>query len=266
MSAKAPVALLTDFGLADHYVGSMKAVILSHAPDASILDLTHNIPPQDVRTAAFQLRASYRVHPAGTLFVCTVDPGVGSERKLIYAEAGSWRFLAPDNGLLSWVFAETPPTLVLDVSKSRGDAAVSRTFHGRDILAPAAGRLLNGEAPSAIGTPVSTWQTIPVPAVQKVAGLWRGEVLAVDTYGNLITNLKSEELAPLASHSKVWFDLGGRTGAVRGLSASYASVDEGKLLAVEGSGGFIEISVRNGSAAAVTGLKAGDSVIANFRT
>lgn len=260
------VALLTDFGLTDHYVGSMKAVILSHAPRASFVDLTHNVPPQDIRTAAFQLRASYRFHPAGALFLCVVDPGVGSERKLIYAEAGGWRFLAPDNGLLSWTFAETPPKRMLDISGSRGADPVSRTFHGRDILAPAAGRILKGEDPDNLGTPLSSIVTMPFPEVNKVGGLWRGEVLAIDAYGNLITNLKASEIGPLARHSKVWFDLPTRPGAVRGLSPSYAAVDEGRLLAIEGSSGFVEIAVRNGSAAAVTGLRAGDSVAANFRT
>ena len=259
-------ALLTDFGLSDHYVGSMKAALVKAAPDARLIDLTHSVPPQDVRTAAFQLRVSYRTLPAGTLFLCVVDPGVGSERRLIYAEAGAWRFLAPDNGLLSWTFEETPPTLLIDISRSAGDARVSNTFHGRDILAPAAGRLLNGETPASLGPTVTTYERLPFPAVDKVGGLWRGEVLAVDAYGNLITNLKADELAPLAKRSKVWFDLPTQAGAVRGLSASYASVDEGRLLAIAGGSGFIEIAVRNGSAARTTGLKTGDAVVANFRT
>lgn len=260
------VALLTDFGLADHYVGSMKAVILSQVPHAAFVDITHNVPPQDVRTAAFQLLASHKVHPAGTLFLCVVDPGVGSERRLVYAEAGDWRFLAPDNGLLSWTFTETPLRRAFDISASRGDAAVSRTFHGRDILAPAAAKLLNGEDPARLGAPVEDLVSLPFPAVTKTAGLWRGEVLAVDAYGNLVTNLRSNDVGPLARHSKVWFDLPGRPGAVRGLAAHYAAVDEGRLLALEGSSGYIEIAVRNGDAAAVTGLKAGDPVVANFRT
>jgi len=266
VTAPKVAALLTDFGISDHYVGSMKAALIKAAPDARLIDLTHSIPPQDVRTGAFQLRVSYRSHPAGTLFLCVVDPGVGSERRLLYAEAGAWKFIAPDNGLLSWTFEETPPSLLIDISRSAGDAHVSRTFHGRDILAPAAGRLLNGEPPTGLGPVVTDYERLPFPPVEKVGGLWRGQILAIDAYGNLITNLKADELAPLAKRSKVWFDLATHEGAVRGLSASYASVDEGRLLAIEGGSGFIEIAVRNGSAARTTGLKTGDAVVANFRT
>lgn len=259
------VALLTDFGLSDHYVGTLKAVILADAPGTQIVDLTHSVPPQDVRTAAFQLRSSYRFHPPETLFVCVVDPGVGSDRKILYAEAGRWRFLAPDNGLLSWTFDEVPPTLLLDVSLPPS-RTISRTFHGRDVMAPVAARLLNGDSPTSLGTAMPDCVRIPFPAVEKRGGMWRGQVVAVDTYGNLITNLRSAELAPLAAHSKLWFDLVSHKASIRGMAPTYASVDEGRLLATEGSSGFIEIAVRNGNAAQVTGLKSGDPVVANFLT
>jgi S-adenosylmethionine hydrolase len=103
---------MTDFGLSDHYVGSMKAVLLSAVPQVQIIDLTHEIPPQDVAAAAYQLMVSYRYHPKGTLFICVVDPGVGSERKILYVEAGDWKFIAPDNGLLSWMLELEKPTMI----------------------------------------------------------------------------------------------------------------------------------------------------------
>ncbi|MBV9080671.1 MAG: SAM-dependent chlorinase/fluorinase [Elusimicrobia bacterium] len=259
-------AFITDFGLADHYVGTMKAVLVSLAPVAQIIDITHNVPPQDVRAAAFQLLASYKYHPTGTLFVCVVDPGVGSDRRIIYAEAGAWRFLAPDNGLLSWTLAREKPTLLVDMSTPPGIPPPSRTFHARDVFAPLAARLLKGEPPASLGARVNDIARLPFPSVQKTGARWRGEVIAVDVFGNLVTNLVSAEVEPLAAKSKIWIDVGSEKTRVRGLSPSYAAAPEGKLLAIDGSSGFIEISVRNGSAAAATKLKVGSPVTVHFRT
>jgi S-adenosyl-L-methionine hydrolase (adenosine-forming) len=261
------VALLTDFGLADHYVATMKGVILSQAPATQFVDVTHNIPPQNVRAGAYQLLASFRYHPAGTLFLCVVDPGVGSNRRLLYAEAGGWKFMAPDNGLLSWVFEQQPPSRVFDISNPPGlPEFPSHTFHGRDILAPVAGRLLNGEPIETFGQAVEGYEKLPFPAVKKVGSFWRGQILAVDGFGNLVTNIRSEELAALATKAKPWFEFKVYAGSIRGLSESYASVEPGKLLALAGSAGFIEISVRDGNAAAETRLAAGDEVQVHFRT
>ncbi len=263
----APVALLTDFGLFDHYAATMKGVILSHAPGVTFVDITHKIPAQNVRAAAYQLLASYRYHPVGTLFVCVVDPGVGSSRRLLYAEAGGWRFLAPDNGLLSWVFDQEAPSIVIDISNPPGlPPFPSRTFHGRDILAPVAGRLIQGESPSNFGGATDAWEKLPFPLVKKYGALWKIEVIAVDGFGNLVTNLRSDDVAPLAAKSKLWFELGAYPGTLRGLSDTYASVETGKLLAVQGSAGFVEISVRDGNAAELTHLGPGDEISLNFRT
>lgn len=261
------VALLTDFGLSDHYAATMKGVILSHAPGVQFVDITHKIPPQNVRAAAYQLLASYRYHPAGTLFLCVVDPGVGSSRRLIYAEAGAWRFLAPDNGLLSWVFESEKPARVIDISNPPGlPPFPSRTFHGRDILAPVAGRMIHGEPPTNFGSATDTWGKLPFPPVNKLGSLWRIQVIAVDGFGNLVTNLRSDEVAPLAAKSKLWFELGAYPATLRGLSDTYTSVEPGRLLAVQGSAGFVEISVRDGNAAALTHLGPGDEISVNFRT
>ncbi len=267
-NSEAPVVcLLTDFGLADHYAGSVKAVLHSWVPGVQVIDLTHEIPPQDVRTAAYHLLASYRYHPPQTLFLCVVDPGVGSDRKILYAEAGGWRFIAPDNGLLSWVLNQEQLGLLLDISHPASiPPPASPTFHGRDIMAPVAGRILGGENPAQFGQPIDRYEEIPFPVVDKTGAMWSGEVLTIDRFGNLITNFKTEEIAPLANKSKLWIELRGRAETIRGISDSYSSVAPGKILAIEGSSGFIEISLRDGNAANKTGLKTGDPITLHFRT
>lgn len=260
------VALLTDFGVADHFVATMKGVILSQAPGTSFIDITHDIPPQGVAAAAYQLLASYHYQPAGTLFLCSVDGGK-NPRRLLYVEAGRWRFLAPDNGLLSWVLNEEKPKLMLDVTHAPGlPPAGGRTFDGRDVLAPLAGRLLTGEPISPLGPSVSSIETLPFPAVQKNGALWRGRVIARDRFGNAVTNLRSSELGPLAATSKLWFEFGPAKTTIRGLSESYTSVESGRMLAVKGSAGFVEISIRDGNAAQAAGLNPGDEVLVYFRT
>ena len=260
------VALLTDFGVADHFVATLKGTILSQAPGAVFVDITHEIPPHDVAAAAYQLLASYRYQPRGTLFLCSVDGGSGQRRHL-YVEAGGWRFLAPDNGLLSWVLDREKPTLILDITQAPGlPLSVGKTFAGRDVLATLAGRLLKGEPPSQVGSPTPSFEKLAFPGVEKNGALWRGRVIATDHFGNVITNLRSSELVPLAVTSKIWFEFGVPKTTVRGLSETYASVQPGRLLAVEGSAGFVEISVRDGNAAQATGLKPGDDIFVYFRT
>lgn len=268
MSASNPVVcLLTDFGLTDHYVGAMKAVLLSWIPQAQIIDLTHGIPPQNIRLAAYHLLASYRYHPRGTMFICVVDPGVGSERKIIYMEAGGWHFIAPDNGLLSWMLTQETPTRIIDISHpSSIPLPVSKTFHGRDIMAPVGGRILGGEDPAHFGPTITSYEKIPFPLVNKMGAMWSGEVLAVDRYGNLVTNFRGAEIAPLANKSKIWIEMHNVPETIRGISDTYASVAPGKLLALDGSSGFVEISVRDGSAAQKTGLKEGSPLTLHFRT
>lgn len=260
-------ALLTDFGTRDNYVGVMKGVLLKAAPSVQIVDITHDISAQNVRMAAFQLMTAYRSFPDGCLFISVVDPGVGSDRKVLYAEADRYRFLAPDNGLLSWVFDRARPSLVIDIPLAASPVTdISRTFHGRDVFAPVAGRILNGEDPQKMGKLVKEWVTLPFPPVQRTGSQWKGEILCVDRFGNLVTNVLTEELRPLIKSSKVWFEWGDKSKpfTLRGLANSYSDVDPGKILAIGGSAGFVEISVRDGSAAEATGLKAGSSVTLNF--
>jgi len=150
--ARPTVALLTDFGTRDHYAGALKGVVLSVCPDATLVDIGHDIPAHDVIAGAFELAACYRYFPAGTIFLVVVDPGVGSSRRGIAADIGDYRFVAPDNGVLSAVFLESPPKKVVELTERKyARPTVSRTFEGRDRFAPAAGFLARGVALVSLG-------------------------------------------------------------------------------------------------------------------
>ncbi len=263
--SKPTFCLLTDFGLTDHYVGVMKGAILSLLPDAQIVDLTHNVLAQNIRVGAFELLAGYKFQPKGTCFVCVVDPGVGTDRSILYAEAGDWKFIAPDNGLLSWVFNETKPAELLKIDVSKFGDSISATFHGRDVMAPLAARILKGESPRNFGKPASSFKKIPFPSVRKSGAQWLGEVLVVDAFGNVVTNFRASEVRPLAKASTMWIKFEVAKATVRGLSRTYSDGEGGKLMALEGSSGFIEIAINQGNASEKTKLVAGDKVTIHFR-
>ena len=166
--ARPTVALLTDFGTRDHYAGTLKGVVLSVCPDATLVDIGHDIPAHDVLAGALELAACYRYFPAGTIVLVVVDPGVGSSRRGIAADIGDYRLVAPDNGVLSAVFRESPPKRVVELSERKyARPTVSRTFEGRDRFAPAAAYLAKGIALVALGKSISNYQVIdlPMPAI-----------------------------------------------------------------------------------------------------
>src|SRR3954462_5072510 len=184
------IALLSDFGTQDHYVGAMRGVALGICPDATLADITLDIPPQDVLTAAFELASAFTYFPDGTVFLCVVDPGVGSARRAIAAPAGRFFFVAPDNGLLTLVFRDCPPATVGPRGGGRSARpTVSRRFEGRDRFAPAAAWLAAGTAIEAFGPVIRDWVTIDVPAPRIEGNELFGEVLHVDRFGNLVTNI-----------------------------------------------------------------------------
>lgn len=248
---KAPfVALLTDFGHADPFVGVMKGVILSRCPWARIIDLCHGVAPQDVRGAAFQLRGSAPYFHDGTLFVCVVDPGVGSKRPILWARGERHSFLAPDNGLLSWV---GPLREVRRVSDSALFLKpVSRTFHGRDIFAPVAGALAAGADPGRLGPRVKPSVRIRWPEPRRAGKGWRGQVVAVDGFGNAVTNLGPEHLK-----GRRGVTAAGRTFPLR---SSYSEAAEGAPLAVLGSAGLVELSLRGGNLFRALRVLVGDTI------
>ncbi len=184
------VALLTDFGVRDHYAGTMKGVVLSICPETTLVDISHDVPPHDVLSASLELAASYRFFPPGTVFLVVVDPGVGSSRRPIAAEAGEYRFVAPDNGVLSAVFKDAAPRRVVELTERRfARPTVSRTFEGRDWFAPAAGWLAKGTDLKAFGRTLTDYLRLAIPDPVVTDRDVEGEVLRVDRFGNLITNI-----------------------------------------------------------------------------
>src|SRR6266851_2912825 len=188
--ARPVIALLTDFGTRDHYAGTMKGVALGICPDATLVDISHELPAHDVLAGALELAAAYRYFPAGTIFLVVVDPGVGSTRRGIAAEAGDYKFVAPDNGVLTAVLDEHPPKRVVELTERRyARPTVSRTFEGRDRFAPAAAWLAKGIDLVALGRPAPSIQRLDIPQPRADAEGIEGQVLRVDRFGNLITNV-----------------------------------------------------------------------------
>ncbi len=236
------ITLTTDFGTKDHYIGSMKGVILSINSDAIITDITHEIPPQDIFKASFVLRNFYHYYPQGAIHIVVVDPGVGSKRKPIVVEANNNIFLGPDNGIFTFIYRELKPVKVFEISNSKYILPkVGSTFDGRDIFAPAAANLSLGVSVKDLGRRVKKPVRIPIkkPVIRK--GKILGEVIYVDTFGNLLTNIPGYLIRP-----KSWVFIGGEV--IRGISQSYADVSKGELVAIIGSAGFLEISVNHGRA------------------
>ena len=253
------VALLSDFGTRDHYAGTMKAVILGVCPDATLVDIGHDIPPHDVLTGALELAASYRYFPSGTVFLVVVDPGVGSSRRGIAAETSEYRFVAPDNGVLTAVFRDTPPKRVVELTERKyARATVSRTFEGRDRFAPAAGWLAKGVELKSLGRSITDYHLLelPVPIVSddEIAGA----VVRVDRFGNLITNIDRKTFDRAARGGPVVIRI--ESHDVGRLVSTYAEAPAGVVCALFGSTDHLEIAVNGGNAAETLGLGRGAAV------
>ena len=249
------ITLLTDFGVDDAYVGVMKGVIASACPGARVIDLTHGIPPQDVPAAAWVLAANRRYFPEDTVHTAVVDPGVGSDRRVLAAEAGGQVFLAPDNGLLSLVLADAPPEVLVSVqSEWLYRKPVSRTFHGRDVFAPVTAAIAGGKSVAELGPTTADWLRLPPLRLERQAGgIVEGQVVYVDHFGNLVTNIPADDVP-----STPQVEVAGHT--ITGLRQSYDAAGVDELLTVIGSSETLEISVRGGSAAEQLQAAAGDAV------
>lgn len=255
------ICLLTDFGLDDVYVGVMKAVILGIAgPSVPLVDLTHRIPPQDVRAAVVRLAAAVPYFPPGTVHLAVVDPGVGSTRRPIVVASGGQLFVGPDNGLFTPFLQESGARAWLLADPGYRLPRVSRTFHGRDIFAPAAAWLARGVPPERFGPEVLEPTVLRVADVRREGDALHGRVVLVDVFGNLITDIAEEHVRGLGVDWRgVRVTCGPRQ--VRGLVASYADVADGDLLALFGSTGHVEIALNGGSAAAELGVAVGARVV-----
>jgi S-adenosylmethionine hydrolase len=260
--ARPVIALLTDFGTRDHYAGTMKGVALGICPDAVLVDITHDIAAHDVLGGALELAAAYKYFPSGTVFLVVVDPGVGSARRGIAAEAGDFKFVAPDNGVLTAVFDEHPPRRVVELTERRyARPTVSRTFEGRDRFAPAAAWLAKGIELMALGRAAGSIHRlqIPKPEISGDAQSARitGEVLRVDRFGNLVTNIDHKTFDKLADAS---IEISVGAHHVTRVVTTYADAGAGEICALFGSTGHLEIAANGASAADALGTGVGVAV------
>lgn len=253
--AKPVIAFLTDFGTRDHYAGAMKGVALGICPDATLVDISHEVPPHDVVAGALELAASYRYFPAATVFLVVVDPGVGSGRRGIAAEAGEYKFVAPDNGVLTAVFDEHAPKRVVELSERRyARPTVSRTFEGRDRFAPAAAWLAKGIELTALGRPAGNVHRLELARPVVDSSRIDGEVQRVDRFGNLITNIDRKTFDQLAKGA-LEIAVGGHI--VSRVVSTYSDAAPGEVCALFGSSDHLEIAANGSSAARELGLERG---------
>jgi hypothetical protein len=247
------ITLTTDFSTRDWFTGSMKGVILGVDPQAVVVDITHEIPPGDIRAGAFALAAGYRCFPRQTVHVAVVDPGVGSHRAAIVVKTSDYLFVGPDNGVLSIALAKEK---VLEIWQVENEGYLrqpaSSTFHGRDVFAPVAARLTQRVLMDSLGRQLKDYVRLDWPKPQVTGGLLRGEIVYIDHFGNAISNIESPSQS---------------VGAVRvpdkvqcHIQKFYQEVPAGQPLAILGSTGYLEIAVNGGNAAQRFGLKLGDMV------
>jgi S-adenosyl-L-methionine hydrolase (adenosine-forming) len=241
------ITLLTDFGTADSYVAEMKAVLLAGAAGATLVDISHQVAPGDIRAGQYLLGRAWKHFPRGTTHVGIVDPGVGTERRAIAAEHDGHRFVAPDNGLLSFLPKDAQ---VVSIPIT---ATATATFHGRDVFAPAAARLARGGALSDLGDRIDDPCHTPLPAFRHDHLTVIGEVIYIDRFGTLVTNIPGDAVQPGARIRIEDSDAGS-------LRRTFRDVARGALVAFVGSGGTVEIAVRDGSAARMLGVGVGTEV------
>lgn len=241
------ISLLTDFGSRDAFVGVMKGVILGIAPDVRLVDLTHEIPPQDVLAAALVLQSAVPYFPPGSVHVVVVDPGVGSARRAIVVETDRGLLVGPDNGVLDPAATRLGRRCVRAIENEAWlHHPVSLTFHGRDIFAPVAAHLARGDDPAAVGPPLAGMVDLQLPPVHVADQRIDGEVICVDAFGNLLTNIGAEALARFPG-AELSVTIGHTR--VTGLATAYAAVPPGAAVALVNSWGVLEVAVRNGNAA-----------------
>lgn len=251
------VTILTDFGLDDWFVGTIKGVISGIAPRAAVVDLAHGIAPGNVRSGAFALAVSCRFFPRSTVHLAIVDPGVGSARSPIAVRTRDYVFVGPDNGVLSWALRNEQVREIRHLENSRYFRPdVSRTFHGRDIFAPVAAYLCQGVPLSRLGPEAKSIIELPWPQPRIESSRIRGEILFVDHFGNAISNIPND----LVQHGEGTVRVQLPRRRLCRLRTHYQSVPAGKPVAVPGSTGFVEIAVNDGNASRALGLKVGIAI------
>jgi S-adenosyl-L-methionine hydrolase (adenosine-forming) len=256
--AKPILTLTTDFGLSDHYVAAMKGVILTICPQAQIVDISHDVAPFDVAGGAYRIAQAYRTFPKKTVHVVVVDPGVGTARRPILMEAAGQRFVAPDNGALAMIYSREKHKIRLISNEKYFRKPVSRTFHGRDVFAPVAAHVAAGEPPALMGRIIQDYLR-PVFEKPQATGkrTWMGRILHIDRFGNVVTNFHSSEFPDLERRDFL-MTLGPHE--IQIMARNYAECAAGELFLIEGSSGYLEISVPQESAANRIGCETGAAI------
>ncbi len=252
------ISLTTDFGLSDHFVGTMKGVILGICPEAQIVDISHDVGTFAISEGAYLLAQAYQYFPRGTVHVVVVDPGVGTSRRPILAEAAGQCFVAPDNGVLSVIYAREKHKVRWITAKKYFLKTVSQTFHGRDIFSPVGAHLARGAAPAKLGKPIGDYMRLHIEKPVRTARRgWTGAVLKIDHFGNLVTNFPVEDFPEL---DKRPFEMLVGLETIERLARNYAECGPGELFVIAGSSGYLEVSSSQASAAKMLGCGVGAPV------
>jgi S-adenosylmethionine hydrolase len=250
---------MTDFGTKDGYVGAMKGVVLSINPRCTLIDITHEIPAQGVFEGAFVLGNTYRFFPPRSIHLAVVDPGVGTQREALVVETEDYLFVGPDNGLFTWIFRGEEVRQVVGVrNRDFIPRPISQTFHGRDVFAPVAAHLSLGRKPHEFGMKLDTWSEIDFPEPKVTDKGFIGEIIHIDGFGNLITNLPRRLLESLAGKGSLQIHVKGRR--ISGLKTAYAEARRGELMAIFDSFDLLEISIMGESAVQALKAAKGDRV------
>ncbi len=264
MAAPQPriITLTTDFGLTDHYVGTMKGVILSIAPVATLVDISHEIAPFEILEAGFTIAQAYLYFPKRTVHVVVVDPGVGTARRPILVEAAGQYFIGPDNGVFSMIYAQESHRVRAITNAKLFLPRVSTTFHGRDVFAPAAAHLVSGTKPAAYGKLITDHIHSALMKPQQTSRrVWSGTILKTDRFGNLITNLREADFPDVRTKD---FELSVGLRRIYGLSKTFGDCPEGEPSVIAGSSGYLEVVVKQASAASILGCGTGAPVELTF--
>lgn len=258
------ITLTTDFGLSDHFVGVMKGVILGIQPAAELIDISHGVEPYAIADGAFTIAQAYRYFPKKTIHVVVVDPGVGSARRPLLAEMAGQFFVAPDNGVLSMIFAREQPKVRHIANESYFLRPLSRTFHGRDVFSPVAAQLASGVAPAKFGKRIEDYlrATFDQPT-HTSTNTWTGIILKADRFGNLITSFHIDQFPNIRTQA---FSLKAGPRTITRLALTFSDCAPGHLFAIVGSSGYLELAVNQGSAAKWLGCGAGSPVDLTIRT
>lgn len=262
MAHRPIITLTTDFGLNDHFVGTLKGVILEIVPEASIVDISHSVQPFDVLDGALMIAQAYPYFPAGTVHMVVVDPGVGSARRPIIASSEKHHFVAPDNGVLSLVYSREER---LNVQKITSDhyflSPISKTFHARDIFAPVSAYLAKGVDSGKFGEPITDFVRFNAPKPKAVApNSMRGVILKVDRFGNLVTNFTEQEVPALFQDTPPAFKITIGKSEITEMKSAYADGNPKQIFAIVGSMGYLEIAANRASALQLTGSGKGSEV------